>query len=1139
MIDAITLLRTIGGSYYATKRHLWQPVAQKWETFGYNAGGNFFPSEHPVSSLSELASLIEKTRNNPYIFAIRGALAPHTKEALASEPNRLFRRKKTGAKAPFIEVSRYWVMLDIDSFPLFASEDLADDPEGPIDRAIHELLPECFHDADCFWQLSSSAGFVDGILKVHLWFWLSEPADSLHLRKVFEQHAPGVDRKPFNAVQPHYFADPVAVNGYDPLPRRTGFRKGLEPAVTLPPLKSDWKKPRPPRGTGGAAMGSSVDAALSLLGDGPGLTGFHETLRTATLLYARHCARYRTRDDEALKASIRKLIEDAPKKPGRSGWEEYKSDTYLDRLIHGAFALVATGDTDTPATMRPDVHAPTISVDQARDDLRNVIRGFLMRTTGWWTTDLQGYPEHGAVIVDVGVGKSGITREELPAFIAAQRAAGKPHRVLWLVPHHRLSEEAADAMRALGLNAAIMRGREAKVSPDSDEAMCLDLEAIADARLAGADVEHDVCGSGKEGKPSCPFRNQCAYQRQKVAVKSADVVIAAHQHLFHKLPSAMGKNFGLVVVDESWWQAGLNPNRHINAVGFEAAVIKNPVLRPDGQAQHPDHLATQELLFLARKAEAAFAATPTGDFITRATVTATGLTANEARTAAKLEWLRKRNPGIRPGMSAKSRKEAIQAAEVNSTLSRRSGIWRALAELLDSDQEASGRLQIRGDNDGRDLLLHSRHEIHESTADLPMLLLDATLPLKIVSHFLPRLNVLATVAVSCPYMIVNQVTGGWGKSSLTPHAKADVAENQRRDGVLAELRDFVAFHGDQSALVVTYEAIKNRFADLIGIRTAWFNALSGLDAFGNVNALFVIGRPLPSPSELRPLALALTGRVVPEENPGQMTRGALMADGVGRPLKVRAYADPDLEALRTAITDTEVVQAIGRGRGVNRTAGNPLTVWVLADVLLPHPLSSLAGWGDMRLNPIARMAARGLFLTSPSDAVAFFPDLFESIEAAKKVMQREGISGTFPYEGLPHRGMSPNSSDEPHRGNSANPPSEIRYRPTGRGQQTRRAWGADWRLETIRDDLEDVLGELALFEVVVEPTPPDQPGAGEQPAAEADKSPIGEIPPFPLLDDWELNPDNFDVWDELTDSARIALKCFHDRRMQVLIEAVR
>lgn len=293
-------------------------------------------------------------------------------------------------------------------------------------------------------------------------------------------------------------------------------------------------------------------------------------------------------------------------------------------------------------------------------------------------------------------------------------------------------------------------------------------------------------------------------------------------------------------------------------------------------------------------------------------------------------------------------------------------------------------------------------------------------------------------------MIVNQVIGGWGKTSLIPHESAKPEENERRNSVLSELRDFVAFHGNQSALAITYEAIEDRFADLIGVRTAHFNAITGRDAFGNVENLFVVGRPLPAPAELRDLALALTGRPIPEENPGQLTRGALMADGTGRPLKVRAYADPTLEELRSAVTDAEIRQAVGRGRGVNRTAANPLTVWVLADTLLPHPLSRLAGWGDVRLDAVQRMAARGLVLSSPVDAVQFYPNLFDTVKSAE--WHLKGISPGFPYGTTSHRET---------RGKSF---AEVRYRPTGRGQQTRRAFVAEWRLATIRDDLEGALG---------------------------------------------------------------------------------
>lgn len=53
-----------------------------------------------------------------------------------------------------------------------------------------------------------------------------------------------------------------------------------------------------------------------------------------------------------------------------------------------------------------------------------------------------------------------------------------------------------------------------------------------------------------------------------------------------------------------------------------------------------------------------------------------------------------------------------------------------------------------------------------------------------------------------------------------------------------------------------------------------------------------------------------------------------MADGTGAAIKVRVFDDPTLEAMRTAITEAEITQAVGRGRGVTRNGDNPLEVWL-------------------------------------------------------------------------------------------------------------------------------------------------------------------------------------------------------------------
>src|ERR1700722_14593106 len=77
--------------------------------------------------------------------------------------------------------------------------------------------------------------------------------------------------------------------------------------------------------------------------------------------------------------------------------------------------------------------------------------------------------------------------------------------------------------------------------------MCLNLPAVEDAISIGHDVESTVCGSGKEGEPVCPYRGECAYQKQKRAVAQADVVIAAHQALFHRIRKQATDGVGLVI----------------------------------------------------------------------------------------------------------------------------------------------------------------------------------------------------------------------------------------------------------------------------------------------------------------------------------------------------------------------------------------------------------------------------------------------------------------------------------------------------------------------------------------------------------------------------------------------------------------
>lgn len=1088
----LVVLRCARAGCGASKRWQWDAEYQQWVKFSYEAGTKFHAEEHAPANLRELADLLERVHLDPLAFIVRGELTASARDAVAAGKPILRRKLARGMALPTLEeADRQWIMLDIDKWPLPPWGDLADDPEAIIEAAITGLLPETFHDAECWWQLSSSAGFVPDILKVHLFFWLSEPASNEDIKARLRPVVRGFDGSPFSANQPHFIAAPQIEGGHDPLPRRTGWRKGLDSTVTLPELPPKQARTATD-GSHNAELGEGIDGALALLGDGDGLRGFHEPLRTATMRYAQDCRCTGERDDATLKARLKKALRDAPiDSAKRSGIAEYLADAYLDRIINGAFAILAT---DAPP-IAPHYRAPEHGAEAARAEVRQHVAAFLDGAANWHRDGANGDPDHAGLIVSTGIGKSTIARAALPRWIADAKLENRPHRVLWLVPTHKLGSESLQEMIDIGMSATAWRGGEADDPEAPGQSMCRNAAAVADARVAGEDPEIVVCG--QPDKLCCEFRGCCGYQRQKAPATAADVIVAAHQIALHQIPKLIRDGLGLVVMDESWWQAGIDIDRYVRLATFADDVAAWPVMRDGsrplgtngrqrrrikGDAPRrlvPNDYATAELIDIAAKVVRALDTLDDGAFVTRAAVVEAGLTADDCARAIKLEWRRKRDRVLRPGMSAEERKAAIATVAVNATLAARSATWTGLKELLEGDAEATGRLQVGSQTTGagseRVVFLNLRHDLADAVAELPILLLDATLPVPIVRHFLPRLRVLADVRAAAPHQHVTQVVGGWGKTSLIVSRKATQEENIRRDGMQQLLRDFVALHGARDALVVTYQDLEDVFSGLPGIATGHFNAIAGTDQHRDVRALFVIGRPLPSPAATLELAIALTGRVLTAQQPRRESRGVLMTDGTGRAMNCRTYADPDLEAVRSAICDVEVVQAIGRARGVNRTADDPVHLFVLADVLLPLPVTRLVQWPDVRPDVVARMAARGLVLRSPTDAAATYRDLFPSAEAARKAMDR----GDFPDISLwikNHRGMSGKS---------------VRYRPTGRGQQTRTAWCAEWRLPRLRDDLENLLGELALFEMA----PANPPAAHDAAPAE---------PPAPALSDADL-----------------------------------
>jgi len=132
---------------------------------------------------------------------------------------------------------------------------------------------------------------------------------------------------------------------------------------------------------------------------------------------------------------------------------------------------------------------------------------------------------------------------------------------------------------------------------------------------------------------------------------------------------------------------------------------------------------------------------------------------------------------------------------------------------------------------------------------------------------------------------------------------------------------------------------------------------------------------------------------------------------------------------------------------VNRTAQDPLEVHVLADVALPLEYTDLTSWEAVCPDLVQRMLLAGIAVDSPSDAVVLHPDMFGNEKQAQKGFERAGFKRQTPIYN-PYREMSLKSAA---------------YRKPGRGRGWQRAWWIDGDAETVRNQLEAVVGDLAAW----------------------------------------------------------------------------
>ena len=186
--------------------------------------------------------------------------------------------------------------------------------------------------------------------------------------------------------------------------------------------------------------------------------------------------------------------------------------------------------------------------------------------------------------------------------------------------------------------------------------------------------------------------------------------------------------------------------------------------------------------------------------------------------------------------------------------------------------------------------------------------------------------------------------------------------------------------------------LKDKLPD--GITVAHYNAIAGLDNFKDVRLLILVGRTQPGPEAIEILAGTLSASESIKVAAGgqgfvwydQVPRGIRLRNGGAAAVDGDRHPDPFAELVRQLITEAELLQALGRGRAVNRTEKTPLDIDLLFNTCLPVTVDAVTNWTEPSLLIVT--AAKGVMLASPVDMVRIWPMIWPNDKAADRTLSK-------------------------------------------------------------------------------------------------------------------------------------------------------
>ena len=629
------------------------------------------------------------------------------------------------------------------------------------------------------------------------------------------------------------------------------------------------------------------------------------------------------------------------------------------------------------------------SVGAAREGLRKDIIAAVSQLLAWRDDGHSPAPLL-AGVVDVGIGKTELALFE--AALGAYRAGRKP---AYTTPTHALNDELVGRLEAMAKAQnlspliAVYRGAEAQDPANPGKTMCTELALYSSATAAHVSPLESVC-------KVCPSRESCGLQRQQGMV--ADIWFAAVDIIFRAPPKPL-RDVDFLIIDEGFATRGLfgvdGPPLLVARSMFDAD-SDSQIEHGSGRAGDTEDLR-QELKRLRRAIGRLLDGGGMGP-LEREAIAAAGLNRELCKQAVNLEWKRFRQVP-RGEMDADQTDSFLRGAATNANVKLMVRLWSALADLAaDDGPDRSGRVSRWASDNGKvpDCFRVVGCERIDKAWRLPTLHIDASADMSLIRERVgSRAKLAASATAATPHMHVTQMTGTFGKGALLEGTGRHLER-------IWSWTQATARETGGEWLVVANKAVVAKLAEMGPpefVKFAHFNALRGLDAYGQVRGIVVLGRPMPAPGAVETLRGAITGRATPHALAGYyplVTTTIRGQDGSAVSVNAETHPDPLVDALLRSISDAEIIQAVGRGRGVNRTPDKPLEVYVLGNT----PLQAMQPDHVEQWEPLGagaeHFARTGIELASPADMARLMGDKDSS--RMKKQSQRRGELGTNAYE---------------------------------------------------------------------------------------------------------------------------------------------